>query len=172
MRGFLFAAGCAAVVACSQATAGQPDGTATLSWRGAYAGQLEASAAATWCPADSMLQIVAVREDTAFGLALFATDTIRPAEYPILSPQIVVDWRPLASAGLRWLSETEVVGFEAIRGVVSVTAVDSTGVSGTFDLGFRLPAGSDTLKAAGTFDRLRVTPAVGSCGRVTKAKGG
>ncbi|MEZ4585123.1 MAG: hypothetical protein R2909_01825 [Gemmatimonadales bacterium] len=176
MRGLIWTAGAiaAAVAACGEpaTVASDEGGSVSITWDGQYRGHLEGPATATWCAVDSMLQVLAIKEDTAVGFALYAPDTLRVGQHPVLSPQIKVDWRPLAAAAMRWLSPTELVGFEGVSGVVSVTAVDSTGVSGTFDIGYRVPAGSDTIRATGSFDRLVVTPARGSCGRANKGKGG
>lgn len=124
-----------------------------------------------------MVQIIAIRSDTAFGFSLFVEDTIRPAQHPVLSSEVSADWRPLATAALRWFAmspagaeggtSTDVKGWEATSGVVSVQSVDS-GPSGTVDLRLRRVGGFDTLRLTGTFAAIPIEPAVGACGRIVR----
>ena len=160
-------------LSCNRPTAlaeGAP-GSLSVSWAGKYDGRFRVEAEGTWCSRDSMLQIAGIRGDTGVGLALFVPDTVRPVPHPVISPAVVVDWRPLAFAAVRWFGESDVVGFEASGGVITVTAVDS-GVTGTVDVRLRAPNGIDTLHLTGGFTRIPVRPAEGTCGRLKKGKAG
>jgi hypothetical protein len=59
------------------------------------------------------------------------------------------------------------VGYQAISGVISLTSVDS-GLTGTIDVGLRVPNGVDTIHVAGEFNAIPVAPAAGACGRFQK----
>lgn len=152
-------------------------GLVSVAWVGQDSGRFSAPARGSWCPGDTMVQISAIRSDTAFGFALFVEDTVRPAQHPVLSSEVTADWRPLATAALRWFAmspagaaagtSTDVKGWEATSGVVSVQSVDS-GPSGTVDLRLRLVGGFDTLRLTGTFASIPIEPAVGACGRVVR----
>ena len=139
----------------------------SVSWVGQYEGRFAVPALASWCPADSMVQVFAMRGDTGVGFTLFAPDTIRPAQYPVVSPEVVVDWRPLGAAAVRWIGEADIVGYQAVSGVISVTSVDS-GLTGSLDIGLRVPNGVDTIHVAGDFTAIPIVPATGACGRFQK----
>jgi hypothetical protein len=159
-----------AVMGCDGPTtvAANEPGAVAVSWTGKEAGQFAAPASASWCAGDSMLQVLATRSDTGVGFTLLAQDSVRPNQYPVISPEIVVDWRPLATAALRWVGTSEVRGYQAYSGVINVTRVDS-GPTGTLDLRLKLPgAETDTLHLTGIFTALTVLPAEGPCGRVTR----
>jgi hypothetical protein len=160
-----------AVLGCDGPTttiAPNEPGALAVSWTGRDTGQFVAAARASWCAADSMLQVLATRGDTGVGFALLAQDSVRPNQYPVMTPEIVVDWRPLASAAVRWMGSAEVKGYQAYSGVINVTAVDS-GPTGTLDVRLKVPgADADTLRLTGTFTALAVVPAEGACGRATR----
>jgi hypothetical protein len=140
------------LLACDRQPTVVEDAPATVSvtWSGKHEGRFAVPAEAAWCPVDTMVQVFAMRGDTGVGFTLYATDTIRPAQYPVLSPEVVVDWRPLGAAAVRWVGDVDMVGFQAISGVISVTSVDS-GLTGTLDVGLRVPNGVDTIHLAGEF---------------------
>ena len=146
-------------------------GTLSVSWTGHATGRFQAPARGAWCPADSMLQIEAIRGDTGVSLALFEKDTLARGQHPVVAPEVMVSWRPLAGAALRWFNDSEVLGFSGSGGVVSVTSTDS-GATGTIDVRLRAANQMDTLHLSGTFTGISVEPAVGACGRVSKATAG
>lgn len=149
-------------------TAG-PDrpGTLAVEWSGSHTGGFAAPATASWCAADSLVEILAVQGDTGVGLTLLVPDSLRPTNYPAFAPEIQVDWRPLATAALRWFASSEVLGFESVSGVVGVTAV-AAGASGTIDVRLKAATGLDTLHLTGRFTAVTVEPSRGPCGRISK----
>lgn len=145
-------------------------GTVSVDWVASRTGKFAARPEVSWCPADSMLEILAIRGDTAFGLTLFAGDPIRLGQFPMVSGAVTSDWRPLAFGALRLASDSANVGFEATSGNVQVTRADPGVVSGTIDARFKRVDGPDTLRLTGAFVDLMVHPAEGQCGRIFKPK--
>ena len=139
-----------------------------LSWSGIEKGHFSAPASGEWCRADSLLEIIAIRGDTAFGVALVAQDTLRPGQHPVVLPSVVVTWRPLARAALRWVGLTENKGFEATGGNVHVTDVQGNTVSGRIDVRMATGMQRDTLRVVGTFTRVPMRPGSVACGRAGK----
>ncbi|MEO8449908.1 MAG: hypothetical protein ABI647_08970 [Gemmatimonadota bacterium] len=160
------------VAACSKPApkpTGPTPGTLSVSWTGSQTGKFEARAEGNWCPADSVLEITATRGDTGVGVSLFAVDTVKPAQLPIISPAVNVTWRPISMAAVRWFNEkdVEIVGFEGATGSVTVTDVVGDKVSATFDWRMRIPGRVDSLIVKG---RLTQVPYRGDrkpCGRLT-----
>lgn len=161
----------AVLVACdTPATPDEPRGSLSVRWNGVAQGTFSAPAVGGWCATDSLLEVVAVRGDTGVGFSLLAEDTVRARDYPVLSGSIAVDWRPLAVAGLRWATDTALLGFEGADGRIVVTGTDSGTVAGTLDLLLRLNDGTDTLRLTGEFTNIPILPAPGSCGRISKVR--
>lgn len=159
--------------ACSRRSGapGRPAaGTIAVSWTGKLKGSFAGPATARWCPADSLLEITAVRTDTAVALALIARDSLRAESYPVNETRDYTPGRPQASAGLRMLGDI-LLGFDAMGGQVSVTQAGPV-VSGTLEVRLRPVAGADTLQMRGSFERIPVAPAAGICGRANKPGGG
>ncbi|HEV8600731.1 MAG TPA: hypothetical protein VGQ69_15325 [Gemmatimonadales bacterium] len=149
--------------------------------RGAGAGELEARwsdtsgtarliapAAANWCPRDSMLEILAVHNDSAVGIALFARDSLRAEGYPVFPVRMFSASRPQATAALRLVTLNAIKGFESARGQVSLSEAGRGWVSGTFDLHLRRSTAVDSLQVTGRFTRLAIRPAAPSCGRANQ----
>jgi hypothetical protein len=147
-----------------------PGGTVSVSWVGASTGHFSARGTGSWCPADSLVEILAVSNDSGVGLALITSGTVAPVQYPVLSSVVGADWRPMGFASLRVASDTALKGYEANSGLLQVTKGDPELVSGSIDVRLKLADGGDTLRMSGTFDRVAIKPAVGQCGRSPKPK--
>ena len=145
-------------------------GTVSIEWAPSSTGKLSVRPEVSWCPADTMLEILAIHGDTAFGLTLFAPDSIRVGQFPLVSGAVSSNWRPLGFGALRLASDSVNVGFEATSGTVHVTRADSGLVSGTIAARFKRVDGPDTLGVTGKFVDLRIRPAEGQCGRVFKPR--
>lgn len=152
------------VLAC-RSGAPEGDGTITVGWTGESAGNFSAMAEGRWCASDTLLEIIAVRNDTAVGFTLIAQDTPQAARYPVNETRMWTPGRPQANVGLRWLAPLELKGFEGIGGSVVVSGGDSGTVTGTIDVQLRPLTGRDTLHLTGRFTRVVFVPAVGPCGR-------
>ena len=171
MRLFALAVVLAAPFGCFKRARPSPasqGSTVDLHWAGATKGGFAAPAEAEWCPTDSLVELSAIRGDTAFGIALVAKDTIRVGQHPIVLPSVVVDWRPLARVAFRWPTTGENKGYEANGGNVHVTDVAGNAVSGQLDV--RMAAGNprDTIRLTGTFTRVPLKPGLLPCGRTVK----
>jgi hypothetical protein len=150
---------------------GTEPGTLSVTWKGSHTGRFAAAASATWCPADTSLEVLATRGDTGVGIALVPADSLRAAQHPTASPATNATWRPLSLAAVRWYTEAQILAFESTSGVVQVTTVGAGTLSGTIDVRLRIPAGRDTLHLVGSFDRLPIHPAKGACGRLSRPTG-
>jgi hypothetical protein len=154
----------------SPATGGA--GTISVDWTGKLRGSFTASAVARWCAADTLLEVIAVRNDTAVGLSLIARDSVRAEAYVMNETSDYAPVRPYAGLALRFLNNTNLYGFESLGGQVTLTQ-GGTVISGTIE-GVRLrPVSStDTLRLKGSFDRIPIVPAEGLCGRANRPGGG
>jgi len=152
------------------------EGELTARWTGfpigdstaADSGAFTAAATARWCPTDSLLEVLAVRNDTAVGLAIIAQDSIRPGSYSVFQARIFTPFRPQATAALRLFDGRTLRNYESSSGQLTVTEGGSVRVSGTFDLRLHLMVATDSLQVAGRFSRLAIRPNVERCGRVNK----
>jgi hypothetical protein len=162
----------ACLLAGCRPTRGEParpsSGTLAVAWTGTAAGRFSATAEARWCPRDTLVEITAVRNDTAFGVTLAPVDTVRPGTYVVLPAVRFVPARPQASVALRWLGEAVIMPFEAITGAVTVTEGGTRRISGTIDVHLRRPGATDSVRVTGGFSRLALAPAAGPCGRATR----
>jgi hypothetical protein len=127
-----------------------------------------AAATASWCPTDSLLEVLAVRNDTAVGLSIVAQDSIRPGPYSVFQAKIFTPIRPQATAAVRIFDGQTLQNYESTSGQLTVTEGGSVRVSGTFDLRVHVLVGNDSLQVTGRFSRLAIRPAIGRCGRVNK----
>jgi hypothetical protein len=160
-----------ALTACgSRAKDSAPPGPGSISvrWSGKLNGTFTAPANARWCASDTLLEITAVRNDTAVGLALIAQDSIRAVTYPVNDSKVYIAGRPQANVALRWMAEFDLKGYDAWSGQVTVTSGGSRTVSGTFDVQLRPLYAADSLKMTGTFDRLTLSPSAPPCGRANR----
>ena len=141
-------------------------------WTGSTQGAFRAPVTALWCARDTLLELIAVRNDTAIGFALFPKDSLRAGIYSIFSAKVVVAFRPQANAAARWLDQVELKGFEGTSGKVTVSGTGATGVSGTFEVGLRRTESPDTLVLSGSFARVPIGKAIDACGRANRQGAG
>ncbi len=146
-------------------------GTISVEWTGRLRGSFSAPATARWCAADTLLEVIAVRGDTAVGLTLVASDSVRAEVYAVNQAENFTPGRPQAGIALRMLGEVNLLGFDGMGGKVIVTAGGAS-VSGTLDARLRPVSSSDTLQLKGWFEQIPVAPATGVCGRANKPGSG
>lgn len=144
------------------------DGTLDVSWTGPSTGRFVARAEGRWCVSDTLLEVLAVRNDTAAGIALIAQDSAGAARYPVNEVRTWTPGRPQANVGLRLLSPLEIKSYDGMSGTVIVTSGDSRAVSGTLDVRIRPMTGTDTLHLVGRFTRIPIVPAAPPCGRANR----
>ena len=142
------------------------------SWTGSTQGTFRAPATALWCARDTLLELIAVRNDTAVGFALFPKDSLRAGTYAIFSAKVAVVFRPQANAAARWLDQVELKGFEGTSGKVTLSSTGASGVSGTYEVGLRRTESPDTLTLSGSFARVPVGKAIEACGRANRQGAG
>jgi hypothetical protein len=147
-------------------------GELAAEWQGSAQGGFRAAAQARWCPADSLLELFAVRNDTAIGFTLLPNDSLEAGTYSIFSTAVFVAFRPQASAAVRWLDLVELKGFEGTSGSVIVTEAGVRGVSGRFEASFKRTGNQDTIRVQGSFARVPVGQSTGQCGRSNRPGGG
>ena len=144
----------------------------SLQWTGKLRGSFTAPASARWCPADSLLEVIASRADTSAGLAIIARDTLRAEVYGVNETQNYTPGRPQASVSLRMLGDMALLGYDGMGGQVTVSHADGRIVSGSLDVKLRPVSGGDTLQLRGSFSQVPVTRATGVCGRANKPAAG
>lgn len=141
-------------------------------WAGSTAGAFRAPASARWCARDTLLELFAIRNDTAVGFALLPKDSLTAGVYSIFSAETFIAFRPQATAAMRWLDQVELKGFEGAGGLVTLSEAGASGVSGSFEVSFRRSGTPDTLALTGSFVRVPVSPAIEACGRANRPGAG
>jgi len=147
-------------------------GELAAQWAGSASGAFRAPATALWCARDTLLELLAVRNDTAVGFALLPKDTLGSGVYSIFSSQVFNPLRPQANAAARWLDQIEIKGFEGASGLVTLSRTGASGVSGTFEVTLHRAGTPDTLRLSGSFARVPVGKAIESCGRANRPGAG
>src|SRR5512135_2924989 len=124
----LLAAVTAAAGACRRASPIPSEGLLTVDWRESQTGHFSAPLTAVHCAETGILELLAVRGDSGFGLVLFPSDSARvtAATYPIFLGTEVTVPRPGANAALRWFTGVDLAVFEGRSGSVTLTTRDSS----------------------------------------------
>ena len=148
------------------------NGELVATWRDSLDARFRTSATARWCRRDSLLELFAVRNDTAVGVAILPRDTLTSGEFPVFPSIPFNSLRPQATAAVRWLDQAELKGFEGASGKVSLTASPPGTVSGTLDLFLRRTGSPDTLRVTGRFSGVPVESALAECGRANRPGAG
>ena len=160
-------------LACRSGAASPPSGGELgARWSGSASGSFRASATARWCARDTLLELLAVRNDTAVGFALLPKDSISPGVYSVFPSQVFIAFRPQANAAVRWLDDAELKGFEGVSGLVTLQASGAPGVSGTFEVRLKRADNPDTLALSGSFASVPVGRAIDACGRANRPGAG
>ena len=163
----------ALLVAAACGSGSQPkSGELVALWRDSLNASFRTSATARWCRRDSLLELFAVRNDTAVGVAILPRDTLTSGEYSVLPAVPFNPLRPQATAAARWLDQVELKGFEGASGKVTLTSSPPGTVSGTLDLLLRRTGNPDTLRVTGRFSGVPVEPAIAECGRANRPGAG
>ena len=158
-------------VACGPGT-NPSSGEMLATWRDSAVASFRTAATARWCRRDSLLELFAVRNDTAIGVAILPRDTLRSGQYPVFPAIPFNPLRPQATAAARWLDLAELKGFEGTSGSVTLTDGPPGTVTGTLDLLFRRTGGPDTLRITGRFSGVPVETAIPECGRANRPGAG
>ena len=155
-----------------RAPGGSPGGELTLTWSGASTGRVVAAAEASWCARDTLLELIAVRNDTAVGLVLLPKDSLGPGIYSVFSTTVFIPFRPQANIAFRYLEPTELKGYEGLSGRVTLSETARGKLSGELDASLKLSWGTDTVRLVASFRDVPVAPALASCGRANKPSPG
>lgn len=115
--------GALATVALVAACGGTPrPGTLTARWGVKDTAEVTAPATARWCVGPGRIDLRARVGDTAFGVALYPTDSaVVSAGYPVRLPGSPVTFRPSAGVAVRWLSKASIEGWWGDSGSIEVT---------------------------------------------------
>lgn len=163
----------ALLVAAACTSGSEPEsGELLATWRDSSHASFRAPATAQWCRRDSLLELFAVRNDTAVGVAIMPRDTLASGKYPVFSSVPFKGIRPQATAAARWLDQVELKGFEGASGTVALTDGPAGTVSGTLDLLLQRTGASDTLRITGRFSAVPVEGAIAECGRANRPGAG
>jgi hypothetical protein len=159
---------------CAACRPGTEPSTGELiaTWRDSLDASFRTAATARWCRRDSLLELFAVRNDTAVGVAIMPRDSLTRGEYSVFPASPFNPLRPQATAAARWMGQTELKGFEGASGKVTLTASPPGTVSGTLDLLLRRTGSPDTLRVTGRFSGVPVESALAECGRANRPGAG
>lgn len=112
---------------------------------------------AVWCADLGWLELVAARNDTGVGIAVFPTDSVFTGHYRVFSVRERGDsTRPASSLAVRWFSTTELLAFEAYQGEVVIEG-DRLTIHGRFEGRLLVPSRLDSLELSGDFRDVPVT---------------
>lgn len=156
------------LVGCRRST-GPDAGEAAVEWRGSDRGRLTAAATAAHCPETGVVEVLAIRGDTGFGLAMFLKDSavLAPGDYQVFQGATPSEYRPGATAGLRWFTGIDLAAFESSSGTVTVSAA-SGGLSGALTIRMQGVSSADTLAVTGRMKGVPVRQAGPGCGRTSR----
>ena len=158
--------------ACGSAAGAPSGGELSVRWAGIDAGEFRVKAAARWCVRDTLLEVFASSNDTAFGIALLPKDTVAPGAFSVFSTDIFIPIRPQSSLARRYLDPGELRNFAGASGSVNVTDTAGGAVSGSFEGTLRREGTPDTVRVSGSFSRVAIEPAIAMCGRANRPQGG
>jgi hypothetical protein len=147
-------------------------GELVATWHDSLNASFRTSATARWCRRDTLLELFAIRNDTAVGVAIIPRDTLSTGEFPVFPAVPFNSLRPQATAAARWLGEVELKGFEGVSGKVALTDGPAGTVSGTLDLLLRRTGMADTLRITGRFSGVPVQSGIAECGRANRPGAG
>ena len=151
-------------LACRPADSAPTGPRLTARWTGADTAQFSGPIVGEWCDSLHLLEIRAVDGDTGVGIALYPADTIEAGEYPIRAPDVADTTRPPSAAiGLRWFSQTSVIGFQGDSGGLTLERRADGSLSGRFTAGAHPLTGKGRLHVTGSFNGLRTTTAPRKC---------
>ena len=136
-------------------------GRIEVAWTGADTGRFEAAVLARWCAEDSLIEIIGESGDSGVAVALFPADSLRAGAFPVGTRSQDMA-RPHARVALRWVSETLVVGYYSLSGLVTVDR--GTEVAGRVEATLKSVVDRGQLNLTGTFREVTVTPGPAGCG--------
>jgi len=147
-----------------------PRGLVSVQWQGSVTGSAAVPGFAVFCPATGIAELVAVRGDTVFGVALFPRDSSRlvPGTYPVFTGATVDEPRPGALLALRWLDPAVLYSFQGSRGTVEIGEDGHGRLTGWIEGSLRGIERSDTLAVTGTFQRVPFVVASDTCAQTMK----
>lgn len=159
-----------ALAACTRSAAGPVAGELVASWSGSDRGNDRMPAQASLCATDSLVELLAYRDDRAVGLAFhLAGAEPTPAQFAVVNPQLDEIPRPAATGAFRIVPPQGLQGFVSRDGSVDLAEVGPEGLSGRFTLRMVALSGTDTVAMSGTFRGVRLDPAPTPCGRAPRA---
>src|SRR5262245_58707800 len=100
---------------------GRPNDSVTVS-------RFSGPAVARWCAGDTLLEVLAIRNDTAVGFTLLPPDSLVATQYSLHPSVVPVPWRPQAAVALRYVVQFGTLGFETVGGMITVTEVGRGGL--------------------------------------------
>jgi hypothetical protein len=157
-------------MACRQQAAREPAGPhLEARWTGVDTASFSAPATAERCDSLDLLEIRAASGDTGLALAIYRHGAAGQGTYRIRPPEPAKTDTPAAAVALRWFSRMAVRGFRSDTGTLTLRRAPDGTLSGRFTAGLSPAAGAGALVVTGSFERLRVRPAVRGCTTRTSA---
>ncbi len=160
------AATAALLAAFGLAACGHRTGRMNATWSGADKGRMSGRAGALWCREARVALVTGVSGDTGVSLLIHPADSLVAGRYPIVEPDAARRAAPAAAVGLRVLARTAVVGYQGQSGTLTLERAAPGRVSGSFEATAKVAtAAAGTVKLAGRFQDVRVTPDGTDCPR-------
>jgi hypothetical protein len=106
-----------------------------------------------WCPAASMILVEGTEGDRAVGVH-WHYDSLVPATWQLEPPTVADSVVTGASAAVRYVHLDEVRGYRSLSGELTVTAIDSSTVSGRVTAVLQRVGEPDSTALTMTFDRV------------------
>jgi hypothetical protein len=139
-------------------------GAVVLEWRGSHSGRTRLPGTIAWCPITRVATFEAISNDTGLMISILENDSLSRGPHQVVTAENRdASPRPSAVAAMRWVSDTTLIGFRSMSGVVDLQPGDGT-ASGAFEMRFRAPVGMDTLVVRGDFRDVEVTIGAIGCG--------
>lgn len=157
--------GALVIVGCRGGEDAMP-GDVVIQWTGdGKEGEAILPARGTLCRETGLLEVLAVRGDTGFGLVLFPPDSAQaaPLDYRVFEATTDPEPRPGANVAIRWLDESTLLAYEGTGGSVRLGPAPSGAISGALDALLRAVERSETLRVTGRFDAVPLDTAGAGC---------
>lgn len=170
MKSISIIAPLALLMGCASGGDSPDPGQMLISWAGGSAGRERLIATATFCPADSMIEIIGDSGETAFGFAWkLAADQPSSGTWDISAPAVVGERGgagPTLTAAMRLIRDDAMVvrAWVSTSGEMEVLSTADSALTGRFSARLRALYGADTVVVNGAFRSLQLEAAPLPCG--------
>jgi hypothetical protein len=125
---------------------------------------LAAAASGAWCPESRTLLVQASEADRVLGFA-WHYDTLRPDSFSLAPPAPVDSPAVPATAGLRYVDQAEIMGYQSVSGYLRVSRVDTSTISAHLDAMMLRVGRTDSTRLTADFRRVPLVRDTTLCAR-------